>query len=159
MERSPDRAPRVWLRHVEDADLGVFLTQESDPESAAMAGFPPRAPDRFLAHWAKVRADDSCLVRTIVADGSVAGNIGSWSDQGQQLVGYWVGREWWGRGVATRALALMLEEVTARPVHAHVVAHNLGSIRVLEKCGFRRVEDHVAPEPDDGLEELLFVLD
>ena len=99
MERSPDRAPRVWLRHVEDADLGVFLTQESDPESAAVAG------------------------------------------------------------VATRALALMLEEVTARPVHAHVVAHNLGSIRVLEKCGFRRVEDHVAPEPDDGLEELLFVLD
>jgi len=80
---------------------------------------------------------------------------------GQQLLGYWVGREWWGRGVATRAVALLAEEVPVRPLHAHVAAHNLGSIRVLEKCGFRRDREQEATAfaPDDGIEELVFVLD
>ena len=68
----------------------------------------------------------------------VAGNIGSWQDNGQQLLGYWVGREWWGRGVATQALALLVDEVSIRPLYAHVAVHNVGSIRVLAECGFRR---------------------
>jgi len=51
-------------------------------------------------------------------------------------------------------------EVAIRPLYAHVVAHNVGSIRVLEKCGFRRdrVQEATAPAPDDGIEELTFVL-
>jgi RimJ/RimL family protein N-acetyltransferase len=90
----------------------------------------------------------------------VAGNIGSWQDRGQQLLGYWVGREYWGRGVATRALALLVDEMSIRPLFAHVAAHNIGSIRVLEKCGFRRdrVQEAGAPASDDGIEELIFVL-
>ena len=78
------------------------------------------------------------ITRTIVADGVVAGNIGSWPDDSQQLVGYWVGRAWWGRGVATQALTLLLDKVSIRPLYAHVAKHNIGSIRVLDKCGFRR---------------------
>jgi RimJ/RimL family protein N-acetyltransferase len=90
----------------------------------------------------------------------VAGNIGSWQENGQQLLGYWVGREWWGRGVATQALALLVDEVSIRPLYAHVAVHNVGSIRVLEKCGFRRdrVQEAKAPAPDDGIEEFIFVL-
>jgi RimJ/RimL family protein N-acetyltransferase len=105
-------------------------------------------------------ADDTLVVRTIVADGLAAGNIGSWPENGQQLLGYWVGREWWGRGVATQALALLVDEVSIRPLYAHVAVHNVGSIRVLEKCGFRRdhVQEAKAPAPDDGIEEFIFVL-
>jgi RimJ/RimL family protein N-acetyltransferase len=90
----------------------------------------------------------------------VAGNIGSWPETGQQLLGYWVGREWWGRGVATQALALFVDEVSIRPLYAHVAVHNVGSIRVLDKCGFRRdrVQEAKAPAPDDGIEEFIFVL-
>jgi len=90
----------------------------------------------------------------------VAGNIGSWQDDGLQLLGYWVGREFWGRGVATQALALLVDEVSTRPLYAHVAAHNVGSIRVLEKCGFRRdpAREAKAPAPDDGIEEFIFVL-
>ena len=99
-------------------------------------------------------------MRTIVADGKVAGNIGSWPEDGQQFLGYWVGREYWGRGVATQALALLVDEVSIRPLYAHVVVHNVGSIRVLEKCGFQRdrVQEAQAPAPDDGIEELIYVL-
>ena len=154
-----DVTPAVRLRIVEDRDLDVFFDHQADPQAVEMAAFPARDKDRFAAHWAKVRADDALVVRTIVADGKVAGNIGSWPENGQQLLGYWVGREWWGRGVATRALALLVDEVSVRPLYAHVVVHNVGSIRVLEKCGFRRdrVQEAKARAPEDGIEEFIFV--
>ena len=71
-----------------------------------------------------------------------------------------IGREYWGRGVATQALALLVDEVSIRPLYAHVAVHNVGSIRVLEKCGFRRhrVQEAKAPAPDDGIEEFIFFL-
>ena len=156
-----DVTPAVRLRRVEDRDLDVFFDHQADPQAVEMAAFPARDKDQFAAHWAKVRADDTKVVRTIVADGMVAGNIGSWQENGQQLLGYWVGRECWGRGVATQALALFVDEVSIRPLYAHVAVHNVGSIRVLEKCGFRRdrEQEAEAPMPDDGVEELTFVLD
>jgi RimJ/RimL family protein N-acetyltransferase len=156
-----DVAPTVRLRRVEDRDLEVFFEHQADPQAVEMAAFPARDKDTFAAHWAKVRGDEALVVRTIVADGVVAGHIGSWPQDGQQLLGYWVGREGWGRGVATRALTLLVDEVSVRPLHAHVAAHNVGSIRVLEKCGFRRDRALEAkePTPDDGIEELTFVLD
>jgi RimJ/RimL family protein N-acetyltransferase len=151
----------VRLRPVEDQDLSVFFGHQADPEATEMAAFPARDKDQFAAHWARVRADDTVVLRTIVADGAVAGNIGSWEQDGQRLLGYWVGREHWGRGVATQALAQFTRQVTARPLYAHVAAHNAGSIRVLEKCSFRRdrAQEATAPAPDDGIEDLIFVLD
>ena len=156
-----DAAREVRLRAVEDQDLDVFFDHQADPEAVEMAAFPARGKDQFAAHWARIRADNTAVQRTIVADGTVAGNIGSWEQDGQRLLGYWVGREHWGRGVATEALAQFVRQVTARPLYAHVAVHNVGSIRVLEKCGFRRdhVQEATAPVPDDGIEELIFVLD
>ena len=160
MTEAHDVTPGVQLRRLEDGDLEVFFDYEADPQAAEMAAFPARDKDQFAAHWAKVRDDDSLVVRTIVADGVVAGNVGGWPENQQQLLGYWVGREWWGRGVATQALALLLNEVSIRPLYAHVAVHNVGSIRVLERCGFRRdrVQEAKAPAPDDGIEEFIFVL-
>lgn len=152
--------PAVHLRAVEDQDVDVFFDHEADPQAIEMAAYPVRDRDQVEAHWAKLRGDSSLVVRTIVADGQVAGNILSWPDHGQQLLGYWIGREFWGRGTATQALALLIDEVSVRPLYAHVVSHNLGSIRVLEKCGFRRslAEEAKAPASDDGIQELIYVL-
>jgi len=160
MTGAQDVTPAVRLRSVEDGDLEVFFDHQTDPQAVEMAAFPARDKERFVAHWAKVRADDTLVVRTIVADGLVAGNIGSWHDNGQQLLGYWIGREWWCRGVATQALTLLTVEVPIRPLYAHVAVHNVGSIRVLEKCGFRRdrVQEAKAPAPGSDTEELIFVL-
>jgi len=154
-------AREVRIRAVEDQDVDVFFEHQADPEATEMAAFPARDKDQFAKHWAKIRADDSTVQRTIVVDGTVAGNIGSWEQEGQHLLGYWIGREYWGRGVATEALAQFVRQVTARPLYAHVVVHNIGSIRVLEKCAFRRdrVLEAQAPAPEDGIEEFIFVLD
>ncbi|MFB9364253.1 GNAT family N-acetyltransferase [Actinoplanes nipponensis] len=153
--------PEVRLRRVEDRDIDVFFGHQADPVAAEMAAFPSRDAAQFAAHWTRIRADDTTVLRTIVADGRVAGNIGSWGQDGQRLLGYWIGREHWGRGIATRALARFLaEEEPVRPVYAHVAVHNAGSMRVLEKAGFRRdreTEEHMPP-PDDGVPEFVFVL-
>jgi RimJ/RimL family protein N-acetyltransferase len=148
--------PEVRIRPVEDADLPIFLAHQDDPVAAAMAAFPTRAPDVFYEHWARIRADPLNYTRTIVADGEVVGDIVSWLDNGRRQVGYWIGRSHWGKGFATAALRLMLDEIKDRPVTAHVVLDNVGSQRVLEKCGFVRVGEEVA---DDGVHELIFRLD
>ena len=127
------------LRAVVEADLPVLYEHQRDREAAAMAAFPPRERDAFVAHWAKTLANDSALTWTVVSDGAVAGTIGCWEDDGRRLVGYWIGREFWGRGLATQALAELLDVVDARPLHAYVAKSNLASIRVLEKCGFVKV--------------------
>jgi RimJ/RimL family protein N-acetyltransferase len=154
-------AHEVCLRSVEDHDLDVFFANQMDPKAVGLAASPARDRDQFVAHWAKIRADDTAVLRTIVADGVVAGNVVSWQRDGQRLLGYWIGREYWGRGIATEALAQFLDVVSTRPLFAHVAVHNAGSIRVLEKCGFWR--DHgleaAAPAPEDGIEEFIFVLD
>jgi RimJ/RimL family protein N-acetyltransferase len=161
MAEARDVVREVRLRPVEDQDLGVFFEHQADPEANEMAAFPARGQDQFAAHWARVRADDASVLRTIVADGTVAGYITSWEQDGQRLIAYWIGREHWGRGVATQALGQFTRQLTARPLHAHVAAHNAGSIRVLEKGAFRRdrVREATAPAPEDGIEELIFVLD
>ena len=146
------------LRDVVETDLPVFYDQQLDPESTRMAAFPPRNEwTVFLAHWkTKVLADPANRAQTIVWNERVAGYIASWPDEERRLIAYWVGREYWGRGIATAALAEFLGHERARPLHAFVVAHNVGSIRVLEKCGFTRISGETKP---DGVDEYLYRLD
>ena len=143
------------LREVVEADLPVFYEYECDPEASVMAAFPSRERDAFLAHWARTLANDSALTWTIVCDGEIAGNIGCWEADGCRHVGYWIGRPFWGRGLATEALAELVGIVHARPLRAEVVSTNVASIRVLEKCGFTQVDAHAG---DDGVEELVLEL-
>ncbi|MQA74441.1 MAG: GNAT family N-acetyltransferase [Solirubrobacterales bacterium] len=150
------------LREVAEADLPVFFEQQRDPEANRMAAFPARDWDAFIAHWAdRVLDDESVIKRTIVLDGEVAGNVVSFERSGTRLVGYWIGREYWGRGVATRALSAFLGHDRARPLRAHVATTNRGSIRVLEKCGFTVAgeERGSSAAGDDEVDEVILELD
>ncbi len=147
----------VRLRNIESNDLSIFYEQQLDPDATSMAAFPARDRASFDAHWDRnILGNPAAITQTIVVDGDVAGNIGSWPQEGVRLVGYWIGKEYWGKGVATRALSAFLSQVTYRPLHAHVVKHNVGSIRVLEKCGFSVVQN--IETAGDGLVELVLVL-
>jgi RimJ/RimL family protein N-acetyltransferase len=126
----------VQLRKVQQADIEIFFAHEHNAEAQRLAAFTPRNRVAFAAHWTRLLADPTLITRTIVADGQVAGNIGCWEQDGEREIGYWLGRQFWGRGIATQAVRLFLEEVTARPLYAHVARHNSASRRVLEKAGF-----------------------
>ena len=126
----------VELRDVIEADLPVFFEQQLDPDAVRMAAFPSRDRDAFTAHWGRILGDETVIKKAVLLDGRVAGNVVSWEQDGDRLVGYWIGKEYWGKGVATRALSEFLGQVNTRPLYARVAKHNVASIRVLEKSGF-----------------------
>jgi RimJ/RimL family protein N-acetyltransferase len=162
MVRSGPAQSDTTIRDVEADDLETFFEHQRDPEAVRMAAFPAREREAFMAHWAKIRVDEANITQAVVVAGEVVGNVVSWEDSGRRYVGYWIDRSVWGRGIATRALGLFLGRVTSRPLYAYVAVANVGSARVLQKCGFRRVPGHV-PEPvtadADEVEEYLMVLE
>ncbi|MGW8888961.1 GNAT family N-acetyltransferase [Streptomyces sp. NPDC055749] len=129
----------VTLREVRDGDLPLFFSYMSDPEATRVAAFTSEDPtDRaaFDAHWARIRAAEHILMRTVLADGVVVGNTGVYGPPDDRQVTYWIDRAHWGRGLATAALRSLLDLVPERPLHARAAADNVGSARVLQKCGF-----------------------
>ena len=144
----------IQLREVVDDDLPLFFEHQSDPEACRMAAFPVREREAFTAHWARIRRDDTVVIRTITSDGDVVGYVGSFTRSGERLVAYWIGRERWGQGIATQALASFLEQDSTRPLRGRVAHHNGASIRVLEKCGFVLCDSRA----EAGVEELVFEL-
>jgi RimJ/RimL family protein N-acetyltransferase len=135
MQQTPMNT-KIQLRNVEANDLPLFFEHQRDPIAVAMVAFHSRDRAAFDQHWAKLLADDSLLKKTVIVDGDVAGNIGSWTSEGKREVGYWIDRAFWGRGVGTEALSAFLRLEKTRPLYAGVAKHNTASIRVLQKCGF-----------------------
>ena len=152
----------VSLRPVEADDLPIFFAHQLDPEAARLAAFPSRDREAFLAHWTtNILGNPAAVCRTILAGNDVVGNIGAWTDAGshERFLCYWVGREFWGRGIASAALSQFLRFESTRPLKARVAKHNLGSIRVLEKAGFARVGEDVFSLPDGTpVEEFIYFL-
>lgn len=129
----------IVLRPVERGDLPRLFDLQRDDRSNEMAGTKAWDLDAFHKVWDGIFADPTVTARAIIAGGTVVGTISCFKRAGVDEVGYWIDRSWWGRGVASFALALLIKEVTARPLHATARADNAGSIRVLERCGFRQV--------------------
>lgn len=117
-----------------------------------MAGVNPRDWGAFSTHWAKILGNPSVVAKAIVVDGILVGQISCFKLDGKDAVGYWIGRDHWGKGIATRALALLLEQVSIRPLHARAARQNTASIRVLERCGFEITGYQVSPADDRFLE-------
>ena len=142
----------------------MLFEQWADPVAAHMAAFT--APDHmdrdaFQRRWSRLRADETVIARAIVVEGEVAGTIGSWGDPDEREVTYWIGRSYWGKGIATGALTAFLAVDPSRPLHARVAYDNVGSRRVLEKCGFRVIasERDFAQARSAEIEELMLRLD
>ncbi len=125
-----------------------------------MAAVYPRNAEAFHAHWAKILCDPDVVARAIIADDALVGTISCFKMDGQDGVGYWIAKELWGRGIATQALTLLLKQVSTRPLCARVATHNVGSIRVLERCGFKRTgyEQSAETERYVACEEAIMLL-
>ncbi len=133
------------LRDVLEDDLPILFEHQRDPEACAMAAFPPRDRDAFMEHWRKILGDQTVQRKAILVDGQVAGYLCCFERGGKRQVGYWIGRDFWGRGIATRGLAEFLDHVRERPLFAYVAKHNKASLRVAQKCGFELHGESLAP--------------
>lgn len=153
-------SPHVQLRDVEPDDLPTLFEHQRDPEANRMAVAHARDEHAFNAHWATVLGDPTVLAKAVLADGQLVGSIDCFKLDGQDAVGYWIAREHWGRGIATRALGLLLEQVATRPLYARVARSNVASLRVLEHCGFVVRGYQLTPGSDrfPECEEALLVL-
>lgn len=139
----PPLSAGVSLRPVQNSDLSIFYSQQLDPQANYMAAFTVKDPsDRqaFRMRWQRILADKTVTVRTIVWQDEVAGHIARFVRSGNVELTYWLGREFWGQGIATAALRIFLLEFPIRPLYARVATDNVPSRRVLEKCGFNIID-------------------
>jgi RimJ/RimL family protein N-acetyltransferase len=137
---------QIRLRDVTQEDLPILFAQQLDPAANFMAAFTAADPtdwDAFLAHWRRILGDATITVQTILIEDSgvgpgarVAGSVSCFLMFGQPSVSYWLGKEYWGRGIATAALGAFLQQLAVRPLYARAAKDNAASLRVLEKCGF-----------------------
>ncbi len=128
---------QISLRQLDDGDLPELFEHQDDPEANQMAAFPARNRDAFMLHWREILARDDVIRRTILLGSKVAGYAVCFKKSERLLIGYWIGRSFWGQGIATQAVSLFAASIPTRPLHAFVAKHNVASIRVLEKCGFQ----------------------
>ena len=135
----PEDEEVVILLDVLPEDLPILFEYQRQPAANAMAAFPARDWDTFVAHWAKISKDENNITRAVVLQGEVAGNIGSWEQDGRREIGYWIARAHWGQGYATEAGLQLIEIARTLGLPRLEAAHfidNPASGRVLEKLGF-----------------------
>ena len=143
MESSLDE---IKLRPIRLADLPWMYECQLDRESNAMAVVIPRESTRFFAHWEQSLEDPGVCGRLITVNGLLAGWVSRFPCEDQATIGYWIARDFWGQGVATAALRLLLLEDSTRPLFARVATSNTASLRVLQKNGFTVVRQEWMPE-------------
>jgi RimJ/RimL family protein N-acetyltransferase len=139
LDENPWLSRRILLRDILESDLPIFFQQQLDPTANYMAAFTAKDPadrDAFTAHWIKILSDDTITKKTILFEGQVMGHVASFEQFGNLEVTYWIGKEYWGKGIATKALSAFLSCMKTRPLYARAAKDNSASIRVLEKCGF-----------------------
>ena len=154
----------VALRLIDDADLDALFDQMRDPESVRMAAFTAKDPDdraAFDVHMAKVRTAPDAITRAVTLDGRLVGSIASFVVDGETEITYWIDRSVWGQGIASRALALLLDLVPVRPLYARAASDNVGSLTVLRKAGFVPIGTEISYANARGteIEETILRLD
>lgn len=122
-----------------ESDLPIFFEQQLDPTANHMAAFTRKDPtdrDAFPAHWTNILGNDTVSVKTILLEGQVAGSVLSFVQFDEPEISYWIGMEYWGKGIANKELSDFLKHITMRSLYARAAKDNIASIRVLEKCDF-----------------------
>jgi len=133
---------KIILRPVLETDLPILFEQQLEPEAIAMSTYPSKDSGEFMRHWEGILKNKAIVARTIIYKDKIAGHIICWKEgKYEQRVGYWIGKQFWGRGIATSALQEFLAQVKVRPLYAEVANHNPASKRVLEKNGFTLLDE------------------
>ena len=133
---------KIVLRKTVADDLAIFFTFQLDQEANYLAAFTSKDPTNkaaYLQKYTKFLDDLTINMMTIMVDNVIAGSIAKFETEGDAEITYWIDKKSWGKGVATKALGTFLNIETTRPIFARAAFDNVGSQRVLEKCGFVKI--------------------
>ena len=140
---------RILLRPWMESDAETLFKYASDPEVGPLAGWPPhksveesREIIRTLfsgeGMWAVVWKATGEAIGCVGYLPASASNLSIGADECE--VGYWIARPYWGKGICTDALRLVVEhcfrEKGYRCLWGTHFPDNPASGRVMEKCGF-----------------------
>ena len=132
----------LYLRKSVESDLEVFFAHQLDEEANYMAAFTPADPtdkNAYMEKWKRLLKDKTINVQTIICDDEIVGSIAKYEIEGEAEITYWIGRESWGKGIATAALSAFLATEKVRPIYGRAAFDNFGSRAVMEKCGFEKI--------------------
>jgi [ribosomal protein S5]-alanine N-acetyltransferase len=151
------------LRQTTIADLDTLFEFQLDKESAYLAAFMPKNADDKSAYRSKyiqLLNDPSVNNQTILLDDTIVGSIAKFMMEGDAEITYWIDRKFWGHGIATNALKDFLKIETVRPIFGRVAFDNIGSQKVLEKCGFIKIgtDSGFANARQTEIEEFIYQL-
>ena len=134
--------PGIKLRPTKVSDLDYLFQFQLDKEGGYLAAFMPKDPaDKiaYLTKYTKLLDDPTVNNQTILADDIIVGSIAKFVIEGDAEITYWIDRNFWGQGIATKALKEFLAIETTRPLFGRVAFDNFGSQKVLEKSGFVKI--------------------
>jgi ribosomal-protein-alanine N-acetyltransferase len=154
----------ITLRKSTESDLDALFIIQLNKEANYLAAFTSRdSSDRtaYFEKWEKLLADPTINMRTILQNDTIAGSVSKYEMDGKAEITYWIGREFWGQGIATSALQKLLAIEPMRPMNARVAFDNIGSQRVLEKCGFIKTgaDRGFANARGKEIEEFIYILE
>lgn len=132
----------ISLTETVEEDLEAFFYFQLDSEANYLAAFTAKDPTNKAAYIEKYTthlADPTIRMRTIKMGGVIVGSIAKFEIENEAGITYWIDKPFWGRGIATTALANFLLIEQARPIYGYVAFDNYGSQKVLEKCGFVKI--------------------
>ena len=133
---------KITLTKTEKDDLNSFFQFQLDKEASYLAAFTPKDPNdktAYIEKYSKFLTEPTINFRTIKVDDEIAGSVSKFVMEGDNEITYWIDKKFWGQGIATTALKLLLEMEPGRPIYGRVAFDNYGSQKVLEKCGFVKV--------------------
>ena len=132
----------ITLRKTEITDLEFFFLFQLDDEANYLAAFTSKdSKDKtaYLQKFSKFLNDPTIHMQTIIVENVIAGSIASFELDGKTELTYWIDKKFWNKGIATKALTLLLNSDHRRPIYGRTAFDNVGSQKVLEKCNFIRI--------------------
>ncbi len=154
----------IKLKPTKVSDLDILFQFQLDKEGGYLAAFMPKDPtdkSAYLSKHKKLIADPTVNIQTILFDNIIVGSIAKFVMEGDTEITYWIDRNYWGQGIATKALKEFLSIETSRPIFGRVAFDNFGSQKILEKCGFVKIraDKGFANARQTEIEEFIYKLD
>jgi ribosomal-protein-alanine N-acetyltransferase len=154
----------IFIRKTTLEDHNRLFEFQTDPEANYMAAFTSKNPldrEAYMEKWERLLQDSNTHQQTVIVDGSIVGSVLKYIMFGEAQISYWIDRQYWGKGIATHALQLFLKSETTRPIHGRTATDNIGSMKVLQNCGFQKVGNDrgFANGRSAEIDEYIFVLE